>query len=925
MSINSLKIRGIRSFGPRCKDMQTIEFHPLTLILGKNGSGKTTVIEALKYITSGTEPPHSESRRNFVHDPRISKLSKVTAIIELDMTTINKKSARAIREIKLDSSAKGTPTVSSFFEIGGACHGVNKQDDWGKTIANQLGIPNLAVLNYILFCHQDSANWFLGDAADVKQKFDDILDCQVYKRALKYIKDYRRKLHAHLQTVYANISHSAVYVSSKTKIREQIDFYKQQKKLNDDKIVDIVKKLNDINAKIMSLKMEKSEIEGLVSERSILQRDMANIQREISTRKRDLGQNFICSTSKSDSDLKTEYDHFENNLKEEQNLLEQQKSIQLDLKRKKISLSNEIVALERDVKEHEVKEGVLGKERESLIERFQEAGVELTDDDLLKGLSSLKENLALCKEQNETNKCLEDDASRDLKAKSKKFDSIIYDIRMKKKSLDYVEQRIQELRKPSTNNDGKLNPLQDVVDNLNEMHSVISKMREVDLAKNLDDLVTCSKRIVRGVLLSNDEQAERLDREAEAAKAEIMTSEAESTNLKLDVEEAEKFFTQAREKLKSSSNQLNNLSWVIRDIERKVMKYDTDRQMLLRADLSEKRRKIESKRQTLEDIENSLEELSPKILELYRTLEGSKSRFNTLRENKTIRDKEVESMKIKTQIDTLDMKMSDKRSMDSIVKELDTLERAKAEELMSRSKFEGSNKEIKENINRSNRLLDDPKVQQAYKNRAKLLGEKEIHELLIKDLDLLYKCFDQSVTRFHNEVLRQINIALDNRWRRVYQGQDVETIMLVADEESQSTAEKRKYNYHIAMVRDGVKMRMRERSSAGQKALASIIIRIALAELFARDFGVLAFDEPTANLDKANVASLAKIISALVKNGLKKGHNMQWIIITHDESFLKALDKHCSPYYYVIDRDTSGYSRIRQHINNSIDSIDEEN
>ena len=43
--IKKLQIQGIRSFGPSQEDRQNIEFSsPLTLILGQNGCGKTTII-----------------------------------------------------------------------------------------------------------------------------------------------------------------------------------------------------------------------------------------------------------------------------------------------------------------------------------------------------------------------------------------------------------------------------------------------------------------------------------------------------------------------------------------------------------------------------------------------------------------------------------------------------------------------------------------------------------------------------------------------------------------------------------------------------------------------------------------------------------------------------------------------------------------
>jgi DNA repair protein RAD50 len=46
-SIDKLLIQGIRSFSPNNKNI--IEFYkPLTIIVGQNGAGKTTIIECLK-------------------------------------------------------------------------------------------------------------------------------------------------------------------------------------------------------------------------------------------------------------------------------------------------------------------------------------------------------------------------------------------------------------------------------------------------------------------------------------------------------------------------------------------------------------------------------------------------------------------------------------------------------------------------------------------------------------------------------------------------------------------------------------------------------------------------------------------------------------------------------------------------------------
>lgn len=53
----------------------------------------------------------------------------------------------------------------------------------------------------------------------------------------------------------------------------------------------------------------------------------------------------------------------------------------------------------------------------------------------------------------------------------------------------------------------------------------------------------------------------------------------------------------------------------------------------------------------------------------------------------------------------------------------------------------------------------------------------------------------------------------------------------------------------VVMYSGGAELDMRGRCSAGQKVLACLIIRLALAETFCLNCGILALDEPTTNLD----------------------------------------------------------------------------
>ena len=70
--------------------------------------------------------------------------------------------------------------------------------------------------------------------------------------------------------------------------------------------------------------------------------------------------------------------------------------------------------------------------------------------------------------------------------------------------------------------------------------------------------------------------------------------------------------------------------------------------------------------------------------------------------------------------------------------------------------------------------------------------------------------------------------------------------------------------FKVVMTKDQVEMDMRGRCSAGQKMLASIIIRLALSDSFGQNCGILALDEPTNALDTDNIDALAASLVELV-------------------------------------------------------------
>ena len=183
------------------------------------------------------------------------------------------------------------------------------------------------------------------------------------------------------------------------------------------------------------------------------------------------------------------------------------------------------------------------------------------------------------------------------------------------------------------------------------------------------------------------------------------------------------------------------------------------------------------------------------------------------------------------------------------------------------------------------------------------------------DLDKYSRALDQAIMKYHALKMNEINAIIRELWTSTYQGTDIDTIEIRADHEG-SNVNGRCYNYRVVMKKGSVDLDMRGRSSAGQRVLTCLIIRLALAEVFGLYCGILALDEPTTNLDRENIHSLAASLANIIRTRRSQS-NFQLILITHDEEFVQLLGREqCAEWYWRVFKDENMHSCIeRQSIN----------
>jgi len=186
--------------------------------------------------------------------------------------------------------------------------------------------------------------------------------------------------------------------------------------------------------------------------------------------------------------------------------------------------------------------------------------------------------------------------------------------------------------------------------------------------------------------------------------------------------------------------------------------------------------------------------------------------------------------------------------------------------------------------------------------------EMRTTEMATNDLDKFHKALERALLSFHTTKMSEINKIVKELWQKTYRNSDIDYIQIRAD--TDSGVANRSYNYRVVMVCGGAELDMRGRCSAGQRVLASLIIRLALAETFCLNCGILALDEPTTNLDAENAASLAEALKQLMLSR-RDQENFQLVVITHDEAFAKHIGtrEHAESMWRIV-KDENQHSTV---------------
>lgn len=296
-------------------------------------------------------------------------------------------------------------------------------------------------------------------------------------------------------------------------------------------------------------------------------------------------------------------------------------------------------------------------------------------------------------------------------------------------------------------------------------------------------------------------------------------------------------------------------------------------------------KQLEQVNGVLREKREEIQELSQSVERMRKELADQSVLERDLHDNLELKVKEAEEVKLNEKFSSL-RKTIDDADYKRVDREKKELVRKQDEITAKRGEVIGQQSELRVQVKRFEKELNEPRYKNAVRNYTTALYQAEVLKQSIEDLNQYKQALEWSLLKYHSEHMEKINELIREFWRDIYRGNDIDYIQIRTDE---STSDKRKsYNYRVVQCKNGTEIDMRGRCSAGQRVLASIIIRMALAETFSSNCGVLALDEPTTNLDKENIESLCMSLRKILE-ARKNNSNFMLLVITHDEDFVQSL------------------------------------
>ena len=900
----------------------TVEFTKgVNLILGKNGRGKTSILEAISTVMFNTKDRSGkETGKSYI------KFGEKSSKVDIDFI------ANDGREYNLKTEFfKTKPKKQTLKDMIGSEYDGDIQEKLEELCGIKKGFEE-TYENIVIAKQNEFINIFKAKPKDREEIFNKIFNTQIYKEMYdSFLKEAVDKYKSEKENLDSKINSLKENMEDKEQIT---NFLKEEEIIKNTLNKDFSKTTETINKLSNEIKdYETTEIElnnlvkNIKDEENKIKKYL-NILKEniIEAKQAKKSKIIVKETEKS----YLEYLEIENRLKDIRenldNLLEEQKlNIQYQNNIEKLEISNKNLKVDISNLEENISKN--SEKKENLESEISNLKIKEEDLDLkLKKYINLLDELE--KLENFKDKKLEDKLK-----KTTEIDILKKELVSKNDLFKIIN--IEELEK-------KLSNFQEL-----EKELKLLEEQKIIFETEIKTLKKSSKELSDKICPFLNEKCQNLeDKEAEdyfSSKISIKTEDLE--NLKKNIEEKtqilvekvvfedkKKQYFELEKSIKDLELSLKNEEVNLKEIELDIKNLDMDIQKLIENQefqnsqiLREKKKELEvelrnlnldEKRENLKNLLEILEIEKEKILKNQSSIENNLKEIDELSKKiKEDTNKNIES--IKSEIKTFENKLDDLKNpyneylknnvlaedlenllikVDKNIKELYSLRTDKnllkekvsdLEEKIKNIKIAELKEKcdiIKEELNEINKKLgsSQEKIENYKKILEKISSQEEKQKKLLVEFKKLENKFNKA-SLIRNEVGQMGRAISKYMLSGISNIASVNFNKITGRTERIEWSNEEKDKYAVYLVGQERKIAF-EQLSGGEQVSVAIAIRGTMTEYFTNSkFMIL--DEPTNNLDTERKKLLAEYMGEILNN------LEQSIIVTHDDTFREMAEK----------------------------------
>lgn len=221
-----------------------------------------------------------KSGQAFVHDPQSIGLTVVKANVKLRFNSRASQQMVVVRSMEVTQKK----TKATFKQLDGVIR--TTDPDTGKRVAlshkcSELDkeVPTLfgvskAILDNVVFCHQEDASWPLMEGAVLKKRFDDIFDSTKYSKALKVLRDQEKELNLRAKDLKAEVAGLSSHLHAAKGFRKELEE-------QTDSLDAVKEKKMEIETKLEKAESKKAELQAVFQKLDEIGNEISELENEM--------------------------------------------------------------------------------------------------------------------------------------------------------------------------------------------------------------------------------------------------------------------------------------------------------------------------------------------------------------------------------------------------------------------------------------------------------------------------------------------------------------------------------------------------------------------------------------------------------------------------------------------------------------------